>query len=355
MRRIRTNETLHGTRDGQLAIDETLAQRFGLTERESTCAALLKLGKSTQEIADRLDVAPSTAEKHLVALRKKLSVSTTIEAVVSLYREETESTSRIPDAFGVVLPVSDPTSNGSSATVAPGTSDLVASLRDASTLEDMLLLVRDDLREEGVEALFYSFLPMAAASFRKGDLLQRHCASKTLLDALREDRGVSLTAIGTRLFAEPDRDVVIALDAPSDPGLSPAVEEACRRTGLSTCIALGSPFGTGYVVLAAFTRDASGSATTVRLRRDLRDRLLLLQNVAYSFGALARSAGLTTRERDTLASVAAGHSMREIASMSSSSERAVGQLLSSAREKLRAATTAEAVAKAMALNALVFL
>ena len=61
MRRIGTSETLHGTRDGQLAVDAGLAQRFGLTERESTCAALLKLGCSTQEIADRLAVSMSTA------------------------------------------------------------------------------------------------------------------------------------------------------------------------------------------------------------------------------------------------------------------------------------------------------
>ena len=53
--------------------------------------------------------------------------------------------------------------------------------------------------------------------------------------------------------------------------------------------------------------------------------------------------------------IASEHTTRQIADQSSSSERAVGQLLGSARKKLRADTTAEAVAQVMALNALVFL
>lgn len=359
MRRIATRETLHGTRDGQLAIDEALAERFGLTERESACAALLKLGGATQEIAERLAISTSTAEKHLVALRRKLGVSTTLEAVVSLFRLESDATSRIPEAFGLVFPVSSqhdvpPTTDGSH----DGRSLLAARLREAATVEDMLALLLDDLREDGVEALFYSFLPMAAASFRKGDLIQRACASRSLRDALREDAGVTMGHTAARLFAEPDRDVVLTLDRAYEGEITPVVAGACARLGLDLGIALGSPFGTSYVVLTAFGRSAScsaGEAGVEAHRRLLRDRLLLLQNVAYSFGALARTADLTLRERDALAMIASGHTMRQIAEQSSSSERAVGQLLGNARKKLRADTTAEAVARAMALNALVFL
>lgn len=359
MRRIENSETLHGTRDGQLAIDDMLRDRFRLTERESACAALVKLGMAAPEIADRLAISASTAEKHLVSLRRKLGVRSTVEATIALLRLEDGSTSKIPDSYGVVLPVSSKDSGGAFAFDARDASaDLTCRLRDLPTVEEMLATVLEDLREDGMGALFYSYLPLSAASFRKGDVIHRNAAPKTLVDALRSDQGAMMGRVSARLFAEPDCDIVLRLDDVDGGEISREVRQGCRRTGLRTLISLGSPFGTGYVVLTAFVRTqvgAQGGGEVSILCSRLRERLLLLQNVAYSFGALARTARLTMRERDALALVAAGRSVREVAELSSSSERAAGQMLKAAREKLNAATTTEAVAKAMALNALVFL
>ena len=111
-------------------------------------------------------------------------------------------------------------------------------------------------------------------------------------------------------------------------------------------------------MLTAFCSDAD-ARTTRRAHpideRGLREQLLLLQNLAFSFGALARAADLTRRERDVLALIAAGHTTASAAQEAACSERALGQLLRSARTKLRADTTAEGVAHAMAINAMVFL
>lgn len=351
MRRIKQSETLHGTRDGQLAIDHELADRHGFTERESVCATLLKSGYSSQDIAARLEISPSTAEKHLLGLRRKLGVNTTREAVVALLRAQNDTTARISETFGLVLPFS-------SAEGEPLGSELANELRDLETLEAMLDRLQADLDEDGVGALFYFFLPLSAASFRKGDAIVRSSASKTIMAALEEDAGASQLRIAARLFEEPDRPVVVRLDRGEAGLVSPIVSEACLGASLRRWITVGSPFGTGYVVLSAICRRSGAAAAaaneteTVEL---IRRRLLLMQNIAYSFGALARTAGLSVRERNALAAIAAGSSTRAAAAVSETSERAFGQTLKSAREKLGADTTAEAIAKAMALNALVFL
>lgn len=343
MRRIDPTETLHGTRDGQVAVDGGIAQRFGLTPRESACAALLRQGRSGPEMAERLGISPSTAEKHLVALRRKLGASTTLEAAVALFQLEDDSTARFPESYGLVSVAGMPAREDEAG--------LVTELRDAATLEAMLTRVRDELLDEGVVALFYFFAPLAAASYRKADILQRHSAPQPLVDALLRDEGATMAVAAARLFGEPDQSLDLDLSQEAD-GVTPAFRDACRHARIDRCFALGSPFGTGYVVLSAF---CEGGGRSDGLERTLRRRLLLLQNVAYSFGALARTAGLSGRERDALSEAAAGKSTREIAEASDSSERAVGLLLQSARTRLGARTTTEAVAKAMALNALVFL
>ncbi|MEZ4290201.1 MAG: helix-turn-helix transcriptional regulator [Myxococcota bacterium] len=236
MRRIGLRETLHGTRDGQLAVDASLAERYGLSERESACAALVKRGCSAHEIADRLEISPSTAEKHLVALRRKLGVSSTLEAAVALLGEESESTARIPDAFGVVLPVSSSDKAASDTAIDSSSTDLVARLRTAATLDEMLELVRADLEDDGVVALFWYFLPLSAASFRKGDVLQRHSAPASLIDALQADSGATQARTAARLFAEPDRPVVVRLDRDDD-----AVSSSSRRPRRRASVGVGIP------------------------------------------------------------------------------------------------------------------
>ena len=351
MRRIRSHETLHGTGAGQLAIDAALADRYGLTERESICAALVKQGYSVDDIARRLEISPSTAEKHVLGLRRKLGVATTREAAVALLREVDESTARIPDAFGVVLPVAGSGEVGDAAGIVPA-------LREAGSLQGMLDRLQEELRCEGVEALFYTFLPLAAASYRKGNVIRRHSAPPDLLDAFRSDRGRALAAMAARLFDEPDRTIALDMADEDEEAVSGPLREVCRRRSLRHAIGIGSPFGPGYVSLTAiFRAPAPGRHGGPAGERGklLRQRLVMLQNLAYSFGALAQSADLSVREREALARIAAGETTQAAARSLGTSERALSQVLKSARTKLRADTTAEAVATAMALNALVFL
>ncbi len=348
MRRLATRETLHGTRDGQILIDAHAAARFGLSGRESACAALLGDGLAPQEIADRLDISLSTVEKHLVSIRRKLGVSTTLQAVVTLLRQPSRPGARQPDAFGIVLPFA---ADQNAASDGP---TLARSLREAPRLESQLEILRDSLREDGLEGLFYAFLPFAAASARKGDAIHRRIGPRRLLAAIEDGAQGPFVLGGRRLFAEPDRAVFVDLTRACEPEMTRPLAEACRKAELTQGITLGSPFGTGYVIASAFYRDRrDASCRSLRATR-LRERMLLLQNAAYSFGSLASTAGLTARERDLLAMVASGCSTRAAARALRSSERAVGQCLRNARTKLHAQTTAEAVSKAVALNALVF-
>ena len=359
MRRIALTETLHGTRDGGITLDARTSERFGLTEREAVTAALLARGLGGPEIAARLDVAVSTVEKHLTSLRRKLGASSTLEAAVTLIRAEGNEPSGMPAAYGLVLPVSAPVGEnelGSTNGSPPGDVALAARLRESASLDEMLERVRDDLVDEGIRTLSYTFLPMSAASLRVGDVLHRSLGPDCVNGALACEGA----AIAGRLFAEPGRALVFDPTSADEDIVPPRLANACRRAEISLGIALGSPFCAGYVATVAFFRSdrriaSNGADTTGPLVERLRSRLMLLQNVAYSFGTLARTAELTLRERDVLALIASGHSTRTAAEALQISERALGQRLKAARQKLGVATTTQAVAKAMALNALVFL
>ncbi|MEM7691222.1 MAG: LuxR C-terminal-related transcriptional regulator, partial [Pseudomonadota bacterium] len=64
---------------------------------------------------------------------------------------------------------------------------------------------------------------------------------------------------------------------------------------------------------------------------------------------------LTMRERDALSALALGQRAAEAANDMHVSERAFAKVIASARTKLHARTNAEAVGKAILINALVFL
>jgi len=351
MRRIRRDETLHGTRHGQIAIDRALVEARGLTEREAVCASLIKQGFSLGEIAESLAISTSTAEKHLGALRRKLGVSTTREAAILLLRNETEASARIADGFGPVPAVDAGFGDGLEA-------ERLERLRSALTLEGVLRETLSELDADGARALFYYFLPLSIASLRKADVIACAAAGEDLARQFRENDGWAASGIAARLFAEPDGVILVDAESADETGAAPSLVAACRAEGLRFGITLGSPYGTGYFVSSALYR--ATPAETFRRGLDgrierLRNEARLAHNAAYAFGALAREAGLTVRERDALSLLAEGHATKAAAASLGISERAFGQLSKSAREKLGAATTAEAIAKAMALNALVFL
>jgi DNA-binding CsgD family transcriptional regulator len=55
--------------------DETLKARYGLTKREIDVARLLKDRCSNREIADRLRITPSTADRHTERVMRKLGLT----------------------------------------------------------------------------------------------------------------------------------------------------------------------------------------------------------------------------------------------------------------------------------------
>lgn len=354
MRRLRQDETFHGTGIGQIAIDRSLVAEFDLTEREAVCAGLLEQGLSVSSIARTLAISTSTAEKHLLGVRRKLGVTSTVEAVVLLLRREVEGTARITDGFGErpIVETGDP---------CPSNAEHVAALRSARTLADLLRESLRALRGDGAQALSYFFLPLSAASFRSGDVISESVGNESVVNAFGSNAGWFAAEIANRLFAEPDRSVVVDADGPLGQAgieMPDSLRAACREQGIRYGITLGAPYGTGYFVYSTLyhtmPRPVFCRELPARIDR-LRREMALSQNAAFSYGALAQRVGLTIRERDALALLAEGCAGREAANSMGISERAFAELLKRARTKLRAPTTASSIAKAMALNALVFL
>ena len=351
MRRPRREESLHGTRDGHVTVDRDLASRYDLTQREGLCAALIKTGLPLGAVAKRLEISVSTAGKHLMGLRRKLGVQTTQEAVVLLLRHEA----------GLVEPLTEGFGDAAIETGSPSAleADRAKQLRSAATLREILEQMVDALKGEGVCSLIYLGLPLGVASFRRMDFIRCHAGSERLAAAYYEDPGWVLERVAKPLFASPDGVVIVDSEAEEGDSRFPeSLANACRSEGTRYCVSLGTAYGAGYFGVTAFYHgrasnafDRALEARVLRLRFELR----LAQNAAFSFGALAREVGLTIRERDALSLLGEGQKATQAAAGMGISERAFGQLVRSARLKLNANTTAEAVAKAMALNALVFL
>jgi DNA-binding CsgD family transcriptional regulator len=82
---------------------------------------------------------------------------------------------------------------------------------------------------------------------------------------------------------------------------------------------------------------------------------MLMHGAAGTNGTLAALADLSIRERDALSALARGLETAQAATEMKISPRAFSKLISQARAKLKSKTTNEAIYKASALNALVFL
>ena len=356
MRRLRQTETLHGTRHGQLPFADELRSAYSLTDREGAVAALLAQGMTASLIAGRLGIAGSTSEKHVASLRRKLGVASTTEAAALLARFTAERAKEIP-----AWPPS-PSPDGPS--LSNEDRRLSENLRSAGDLASAIHVLRDHLAPEGVRAIYFAFLPMNVASFRRGQAIEEWAAPEELVRAFREAGGLTASPIAARLFGEPDTHVVIHGTDPDrierELGLVLPVPllRACERSGLGHSVAFGSPFGCGFVGASIFfdrdPRGTDGTELEERIRR-LRADLLLTQSTLYAHGVLARTLDLTLRERDALSLLAQGLDQAGLARELGCGERSVSKILKGARDKLRADTNTEAVSRAMAVNALVFL
>ncbi|MCP5055359.1 MAG: hypothetical protein GY937_01390 [bacterium] len=353
MRRLSQNETLHGTREGQLPVDAELRRAFQLTDREGAVAALLARGCSAGGVAEHLQVANSTAEKHLASLRQKLGVRTTTEAAAAVARFSLEQVAGIRD--WPTSPPHDPELHADA-----NGRELAVALAAASHVDAGVAALREHLASELVEAILFVFLPRNVTSFGRDATIESWAAPARLIDAYQNSGGLLAQPIAHDLFAQPDQE--FWLDAQeADPAHASGPRDlfdACLEEGLGLCLALGAPFGCGYVGASLFfsdqARDDLREDRAARVSR-VRLSLLMAQSSMFSRGLLARTVGLTVRERDALSLLARGCNLETAAAEMGGSTRGLSQQLKQAREKLGAATNAEAIAQAMALNALVFL
>ncbi len=342
-------QSSHGTRSGQLLAPKAVCDRLGLSEREAEAASLVAAGASPAEVARRLGIATSTAAKHLASLRRKLGVTTTAQAALELSRQIAEpkapNTSTHLAVLGDVLNRDD--------------RRLAGELAAAPAVETMLQRLLGHLEPLSIRALFYAFLPLGLQTLRTGGVIERQAAPPDAARVHESLGGALANPFARRLLADPAAVVHVdaeqVLTSPDDAERRAA--ESMLRFGFRRSIVLGHPFGAGYAGIAALCpsdeRDADPAFCGHRADA-LRRGLLLLQNAAFSFGALAATADLTMRERDALSHIAGGSTHAEAAEALRVSTRAVQKLLHTARQKLGARTTAEAVCLAMALNAVVF-
>ncbi|MCA9505512.1 MAG: hypothetical protein H6748_07560 [Spirochaetaceae bacterium] len=342
------NPRPEGAPDGPDAMEGELAAAFGLTEREAVCAGLLMRGANAGDVADELGIAVSTAEKHLCAVRRKLGVGTSLEAAVVLLQHA---------AIGSGAPGRPPIAPAEGPPCSFG----------ATTLSRALGHALDALCEDGVRALMLLFLPLGVASLASGDGRLGVAVHDGRTERLESLGPALLRVLAARCLAEPERVQVVDLEPRSsglrpgeasvgssaDAGLCAWLAKGGHRRGVGVVLRRGPSLGVAVALHGEEPEQRFREALAARGDR-LRDASGGALDAAIAAGALARDLRLTSRERDMLTRLAMGRTLREAASDRGVSERALQQLLGSARRKLAAPTTACAVAKAMALNALVF-
>lgn len=307
-------------------------------------------GNAPQKLAAQMDISPSTLEKHLAALRQKLAVETTRDLIASIRGQMTDQEL---DAFHCWWPATLPTASED---------PLLAQKYQAAThLKGKLEILRDSLSHLGVLHIYYTFVPLSVQGFMRGDSIDCFLAPAELQDAFYAAGGLMAQPISLQLFNRP-ADIGFFDLAPESTGQeSPNIRkffDICFETGCRFQVGLGFPAGGGFVGVSMLLSDAVSNLTQKAIaayEAELRTKCNMLHAFALSHGTLAAQYGLTIRERDGLSLIASGHLSQQAAEKMKISHRALGKLLASARKKLRANTTAEAVYKAAAVNALVFL
>ena len=339
MQRIAQDQTFHGTGAGQIAFDAEFARTNELSDRQAQCVALLAAGVHPADLAVELGIAPSTAEKHLAALRQKLSQPDTTALCAFLARRRTPEQDIAFRCWQPVLPPEVAT--GDIATLA-------RRLQTASNLAAQLSYLRDHLEAFDVRHIYYAFVPLSVQGFMMQDIWDVFLAPETLQVAFTASGGLIGQPMALRLFNAPG-DVATA-DYRDDPG---PFASACRDHDALAAMAFGFPSGGGYAGFAMtlgapLAMDAAQAA-------QIRAAGMLLHGAALTGGTLAALAKLSVRERDALSALALGLDAAAAAKRLKLSDRAFSKLVAQARTKLKCKTTAAAIYKATALNALVFL
>ncbi len=70
----------------RIALDETSAERLGLTPREAEVLALVAAGRTNRQIGDELYVSDKTASVHVSNIRRNLGVNSRVDAAAVAQR-----------------------------------------------------------------------------------------------------------------------------------------------------------------------------------------------------------------------------------------------------------------------------
>lgn len=348
-RRVAQNETFHGTAAGQAPNIAGLKARFDLSERQAQCAALLRMGSPPQGVAEVLGISASTLETHLAGLRRVFQVPTTERLRAALC-------SLIPDAELDAFHCWPARTNSLSSSIA---SDPVfaARLRTSISVEQALGAFQAELVDIGVKHLYYCYLPHSVQGFMRGDILDVFLAPAAIQQAFRANNGLIGQPLAEVLLNAPTDVPVAPLDPDTDSESLGAFYTACRDFGATHLMVLGFPSGPGFVAMA-LTVAASVADVASQIADEaeaIRSGAMALHASLLTNGTLAARVRLTIRERDALSALALGKRAVDAAQQMNVSERAFAKLTASARAKLHARTNAEAVGKAVLINALVFL
>lgn len=350
VKRVTQRETFHGTASGQAPNLVGLADRFGLSERQAQCMALLRMGTPTPDILDVLGISASTLETHLADLRGKFDVPTTASLAVHL---ETIIPDGDLDAFHFWPSRTNAIPEG-----AQISKKIADRMRTATSVERSLDALRDGLADVNVRHLYYCFLPHSVQGFLRGDILDAFLAPPEVEVAFHANGGLMGQPIAMTLFNAPGTVPVVPMqtEAHGQSSSLSAFYGICINDGASHIMALGFPSGPGFVGMAiTFHADGDPTQAIAARSEDIRAAALTMHACMLTNGTLAARYKLTVRERDALCALALGQRASDAAAKMKISERAFAKLLASARTKLNARTNAEAVGKAAILNLLVFL
>ncbi|MCB1500908.1 MAG: hypothetical protein KDK07_14140 [Bauldia sp.] len=316
-----------------------------LSPRERDCLRLMLSGFDTGAAAASLGISPSTLNKHLASVRRKLGVRRTAQALFLCIRE----------GIGDRAPVM---SRADGAAI----EDFAAALEGCAALDDTFTVLRAYAAKYGVTQITLGVSAEPPGQLTNG---ARAIAMSYSDDMQRmyDDMGGALTDPTVPYTVTHTRGLLI-----DNERLIMAMKRELPKAVMSMGSALldnemrfafhqperddvtGAPMQTAFVIdpraVDAY-RDADAPARSM-----LRDMSRVFWDAVQGRGMLREFAGLTPRQAEGLMLAARGFTVPEAAEHMRVSQRAAEKILAAARNRLGARTTAAAVYRAMVYRAL---
>ncbi len=324
-----------------------------LTPRERDCLRLLGQGLSTADVATDLGIRKSTLEFHLAAARRKLSVSTTRQAVVALFTPKPATASTTCDSEWPLLDAAEPDRLAA---------DAGSALAGAVGLNDgWNRLVRHVATFGAVETTIGVIAEPEGTFSIGGRLLRSTFLQPNVTDNLAEPPDMANNPIGSH-FAHQQVGRLFDCEECFGP-MSQNVNPVLRSIALAFleqgrryhyCQPGRDPVTTAPYVLF-FSLDHTASTDIRKGRSNVPAALQAVSEVMWRMAQehrwLAGYAGLTGAQTAALKLLARGFSMAEAAEHCGVSQRGFDKVLAAARTRLDARTNAQALFRAMVYRA----